>query len=409
MKRVIVLACLLLFVFSGSCFCRAKKIKSVKDIVGESYYNSVVNFKDIYANDGWSIFKYTAEGTDYDKVLEHPEVFEEKHALIPMASVPVYLRGIYKDGESLYSSIIYSYNKSIDDSRMVTVYQDHFGGKKPSTYDYLGDSFISLIDNHIENAIKRLPVVQRAVLHDRFECILYDAAEYGADYYYSCLLTVVKDNGKVIWYDSGSKLGDVAITSDGRYMIACLDNTNYVTVTKDRIISELYAGERRFGGQNIGRDMPVSCRILTDNIVRLEYKDGCIEHWRVRLSDEDVQKNREKWATYYEKYGIKDGRIGGSKHLIWCNGVGKGYVFKGSEESWEYSENGEEPVYEGMKDMSKMKYARVSHSLPSAKSAADPSVKMSESTVNEVSAAAAPGLFARLIAKVEDFFAGLFA
>ncbi|MBQ9359277.1 MAG: hypothetical protein IJT95_07015 [Abditibacteriota bacterium] len=364
MKRIIVLACLLLFVFSGSCFCQAKKIKSVKDIVGEGYYNSVVNYKDIYANDGWSIFKYTAEGKDYNKILEHPEFFEEKHVLVPMASVPVYLRGIYKDGEGLYSSIIYSYNESIDDSHMVMVYQDHFGGKKPSTYDYLGDSFISLIDNDIENAIKRLPVVQRAILHDRFECILYDAAEYGADYYFSNLLTVVKDNGKVIWYDRGSELGDVAITSDGRYMIACVDCTYYVTVTKDRIISELYAGERRLDGQMKWEYMPVSCRILTDNIVRLEYKDGCIEHWRVRLSDEDIRKNREKWEKVLIDRGIKNTISAGSKHLVWCNGEGKGYVYKVNEESWDYSESKTEPVYKEIIDMSKMKEAEVSGAIP---------------------------------------------
>ncbi|MBO4549006.1 MAG: glycosyltransferase, partial [Abditibacteriota bacterium] len=118
---------------------------------------------------------------------------------------------------------------------------------------------------------------------------------------------------------------------------------------------------------------------------------------------------RQSIVKKIEKYGIKDGRIGGSKHLIWCNGVGKGYLFKGSEESWEYSENGEEPVYEGMKDMSTMKYAKVSHSLPSAKSAGAPAGQAAKAPANEDSDAAAPGLFARLFAKVKSFFAGLFA
>ena len=416
MKRCLIIYILLVLVAAGAGFCQTysvfddhKKPRSLKEYYGEDQYNKMLTADDPYANEGWSMLIYGMDPGLYEPIP--PEIIR-KRKIVPLLRVPDYLEGVFKyEGEGLYTSIVYSYNPILKNSNFVQVYQNttiHTNGKL--FYEYCGDSFVNEIDSDIDNVIKTLPVVQRAILHGRFECTLYDASRYGAKYHHCCLLTVVKDNGKIIWYDRGHELGDVAITEDGRYFVSTAGSDYYVTVTDERIIAEVYGGIRRFGHQvNAPIQRPVSCRILTDNIVRLEYKDGCVEYWRTHIGEDAVLKNKEKWDTYYEKYGIKDGRIGGSKHLIWCNGVGKGYAYKGSEESWEYSENGEEPVYEGMKDMSTMKYANASHSLPSAKSAGVPAGQTAKATANKDSDAAAPGLFARLFARIKGFFAGLFA
>ncbi|MBQ9358811.1 MAG: hypothetical protein IJT95_04645 [Abditibacteriota bacterium] len=352
MKKMLLFVVLAALVFSEAAFCGSAK--TIKDMVGEEKYNSILNMNDPYANEGWSIQKYAVEGDLPLQIASHASVFEQMK-IIPLTAVPEYLKGVYQDGDGSYKSVILSYNENPDDSGLIRIFQDPFTKNKDLTFQYRGDDFISAIDSNIGSVIAGLPVVQRAVLHGRFECILYDAAKYAADYYQSCLLTVVKDNGRIIWYDKGSELGDVSVTDFGRYMIACTDCTDYVTVTKDRIIAESYAGDRRFIGQNMKK--PVSCRILTDNIVRLEYRDGCVEHWRVCVSDADAAKNKAKWAT--SKLHSPH-----SKHLIWSNGKGKGYIYRGSEEAWDYTEGEAEPVYKNMKDMSKLKNAPVIDSVP---------------------------------------------
>ena len=59
-------------------------------------------------------------------------------------------------------------------------------------------------------------------------------------------------------------------------------------------------------------------RILTDNIVRYSYPDGCAEHWALKLSGEDTARNKSRLlmtagsAGWY--YNCK-GR------LLWWNGI----------------------------------------------------------------------------------------
>ncbi len=414
MKKLSVFVLVFVVLFAGAAFCQTNNIKSIRDIVGDKYYDTVLYMKDPYANEGWSISRYKIEGEAANRILSHPELIKRLESVL-ISDIPGYIKGIYKTGDSLYTSDIYSYNKDINKSRLVEVNQNTaLNDQGVLYYRYMGLSFISEIDENIDTVIKNLPVIQKAVLHDRFECVLYDAARYGAKYYQSSLLTVVKDNGKIVWYGRGSELGDVAITSDGRYMVACTDRTDYVTVTKDRIIAENYAGDRRFGSQMVLK--PVSCKILSDNVVRLEYRNGCVEHWRVRLSDEDIEKNVQKWEEYYKKRGSKNIlRLAGSKHLVWCNdsGKGKGYVYKGGEEAWDYHTGGPEPVYEDAIDMSKMKDARVSDILPEMPYASLDAGKTDKPAVAVRRPAGEPqaktGWFARLLAAVKGFFARLSA
>ena len=108
---------------------------------------------------------------------------------------------------------------------------------------------------------------------------------------------------------------------------------------------------------SFGLNLPENIKILTDNIIRLEYKDGSIEHWKVRMSTEDYRENQK-----IVKDDI-DGRYF-LRQLIWWNGIGNGsrtdkLIFidnkakkitnKDSVKSWNYNKNTSvEPVYENM-------------------------------------------------------------
>ncbi|MBR4748718.1 MAG: hypothetical protein IK083_03980 [Abditibacteriota bacterium] len=415
-----------------------ESVKTIRDIVGEGAYAKYMDLQDPFANEGWSIRKYLLGDVQSEITFAHPEILDRLEPVYLMAvpdevgkritagrksvhvsdiytGIPDYLMGLYRNDE-YYRSQIYSYNMDIDRSRLVEVSQTYETKDDGLLYyRYKGSNYICEIDKEIEKVVRKLPVIQKAVLHGRFECILYDASRYGARYYQPCFLTVVKDNGRIIWYDSSSELGDVAITDDGRYMISTVEGEFYVTVTGDRIIAESYTPFSRgyMNSLQVGKWhlMPVSCRILTDNIVRLEYEDGYIQHWRVRLSDEDMEKNTVKRNKIYESKGQEPPKSNAAQmHTIWSNGKGNedGFArsYKGLRimKAWDYHESEVEPVYEDMIDMSKMKDAEVSDVIPVAL-VADPVVASSGDKTGKGD----PGLLARLIARVKGFFAGLLA
>ncbi len=460
MKTKLIFGFLITVLLANKCFCdtwpvagslqriETRKIKSVRDVMTEDWYMNAINIRDPYANEGWSIIKYAMGDTDrlltnaHDEILERlepvylsevpKEVIDTLRAsgksvhVSSYKGIPDFILDIYRN-DKFYRSEIFSYNMDIGKSGLVEVNQT-YGSKDDGLlyYRYKGSSYISELDNDIEKAIDKLPVIQRAVLHGRFECILYDAARYAAKYYQHLFLTVVKDNGRIIWYDSGTELGDIAITPDGRYMISTAEGEFYITVTEDRIIAESYTPfERGFmnsmASQSRWDFLPVSCRILTDNIVRLEYLDGCVEHWKVCLSEEDVEKNSVRLNEFYERSGNKRRVKRRYNHIIWSNekghGTGIAPLFNRTDYNkdvpekealvaWNYQGGGQEPVYDDMIDMSKMKNALISDTLPKLSS----NLEVSGSHFRK--AAAGPGRtgwFARLVTKVRGFFAGLFS
>lgn len=85
---------------------------------------------------------------------------------------------------------------------------------------------------------------------------------------------------------------------------------------------------------------PISGRILTDNIIRMEYANGCVEHWKIRASKEDIEKNK--------KINSADEP---SRRLIWWNGIKKEPSLVNNEtvKAWDYNDNSSvEPVYDNM-------------------------------------------------------------
>ncbi|MBP5274893.1 MAG: hypothetical protein ILO36_08170, partial [Abditibacteriota bacterium] len=264
---------------------------------------------------------------------------------------------------------------------------------------YYGGSFLSDNNEDIDKMCKTIPLVKRVVKYDRFEVLEYDANDKinYIDVPPSFLvLSVVKDRGKTIWYFEGHPFRDIAITADGRYMIVTDELVFYATADDKRILSELYGGNRIYFF-NIAR--PADVRILTDNVVRVSYKSGLVEHWKVRLSEEDLEKNIEKYKT--EEKHLAD------KCLLWSNGKGKPYK---SQAMWCYYESDSEPVYDNtnLADITADLSDLQNSVLASAAKQTNENVAAVASG-NGLSEEAATGRSAGLVARIKTFFARLFS
>ena len=153
-------------------------------------------------------------------------------------------------------------------------------------------------------------------------------------------------------------------------------------------------------------DKPADVRILTDNIIRLQYPNGLVEHWKVRLSEEDIEKNMDKYEKTFKK---RERWVGGDKCLLWSNGKKGGFKI---QKMWCYNESDQEPTYDntGLADIT----ADISDVQSSVSvSAADkrPNEKAAAPKVQneKPEARAATGWLAGLMARVKSWFAGLFA
>lgn len=85
--------------------------------------------------------------------------------------------------------------------------------------------------------------------------------------------------------------------------------------------------------------LPTSGKIINDNIIRLKYADGSIEHWKIKLTDKDIEKTKKV---------NPNNEI--DQRLVWWNGNGKGSYLKGMSKddakSWDYNEEStSEPTY----------------------------------------------------------------
>ncbi|MBR4748877.1 MAG: hypothetical protein IK083_04810 [Abditibacteriota bacterium] len=171
-------------------------------------------------------------------------------------------------------------------------------------------------------------------------------------------------------------------TANGVVVIAFLtdfeqsDSRYYELLTVDTILPDKCNGKTCILREKVPKDfwrslnlmprdisvpVPEKAALLTDNIIRLEYKNGAIEHWLVRLSDEDIRKNGEMYKG--DNPGIK--RAWKRRALIWRNSIDSnprklldkdfitGEGSKGAEnsaKSWNYNDDASrEPVYEDQK------------------------------------------------------------
>ncbi|MBQ9359129.1 MAG: hypothetical protein IJT95_06255 [Abditibacteriota bacterium] len=101
----------------------------------------------------------------------------------------------------------------------------------------------------------------------------------------------------------------------------------------------------------INAPLPVNASLVNGTIIRLEYGDGTVEHWKFAPDIIDIAQN-------YYMFGQQDDL---SRNLLWWNQKGKGSIYmtsilwkKGHEilrtrhdqyKAWNYSDSEKEPVY----------------------------------------------------------------
>ncbi|MBP5275134.1 MAG: hypothetical protein ILO36_09425 [Abditibacteriota bacterium] len=78
--------------------------------------------------------------------------------------------------------------------------------------------------------------------------------------------------------------------------------------------------------------IPEWCKMLSDKVIELVYKDGAVEHWILIPDREDVENNLKKFKE-------------ANRLLVWWNGAGKGSGSHDHHKAWNYNEN-KEPEYE---------------------------------------------------------------
>ncbi len=323
---------------------------------------------------------------------------------IPLPAVPDYLLSAAGDPYDLYIPDVICYNKNIDSAKQIILNKRLCGKSiwdKDRTFWFYGGTFLSDNNENIEKMRKMVPLVKRTVLYDRFEVLEYDANDkinYINQPSPYLVLSVVKDHGKTIWYFEGHPFRDIAITADGIYMIATDELVFYTTCDGKRIVSELYGGNRIYF---LGAKRPAGIRILTDNVIRAEYDNGCIEHWKVRLSEEDVEKNMEKFKIDEKEKHLAD------RCLLWSNGKTSKSI---SQAMWCYYESEEEPAYKET-NLADVRTADVSAFKRAASSSAAGNLPAKAASADAANSAgeAKTGFFASLFGRIKTFFAGLFA
>ncbi len=94
------------------------------------------------------------------------------------------------------------------------------------------------------------------------------------------------------------------------------------------------------GGAYYNKPVPQKASLAGSGIIRLEFKDGAVEHWNFIPGFSDIQKNNNKYGS-------------AGRNLLWMNKKGKG-SFKSplrltekpdDVKAWNYSDSAKEPVY----------------------------------------------------------------
>ena len=295
---------------------------------------------------------YFVKNVDHIKIKEMPKELAKHY----YDDINVYYPEIYTYDDNfimIYKSFIPSANVELNEDIVISIYKNHY------LYE---------IKNNFDEICKKLLTLQTSTINKKFECTVYDVSKYAKKYDFdSKFLTIVKLENEIIWYGAGNRLGDVKEISRNEYIVSALDWTYYIHIYDGIKIIEQFTLPFAYGNSahtGIRDPFPILCDILTDNIIRLEYKDGAVEHWKVRLSKEDVEKNMEA----AKKAGLSEGKIINSKRnsLLWWNGMGKGSptgmtinIESGGKETlimnkknvkiWNYDDNPtREPVYENM-------------------------------------------------------------
>ncbi|MBR4749030.1 MAG: hypothetical protein IK083_05615 [Abditibacteriota bacterium] len=157
-------------------------------------------------------------------------------------------------------------------------------------------------------------------------------------------LRVLTHNGTDVWASVGYRPLDVK-KSGKRYVILTSGGVEYITLDKGHIISDIYLMRfERFYPESPINDAPKyhieSGQILTDNIVRIKYRNGAVAHYKVALTYDDYQK------SFPKESGAENKNVIGCPSVIWHNGMEFGPKSLDTMPAWDFNDNSsKEPTY----------------------------------------------------------------
>ena len=259
----------------------------------------------------------------------------------------------YLDDNDVYSYSISDYNYKIEIQKYLSKIKPETKEEKANLKDvYFYATYIKkkplvdLLDYKVSNDEKRLIFKDKNI--NIYDVMVRETEKNGI--LRLMLLTDNKDN--IIWdilhytppiLGVPTRILDIKKVNDDSYIVACLPEmgimVDYVHLDNKIPVIERYAMPfDSFGSGYIA--IPISARILKDDIIRLEYKDGAIEHWKIKQTKTDFDKNRESKEMGNIHYG--------DDALVWWNGVGKGSPLNHVKaKAWDYDEDtSTEPTYE---------------------------------------------------------------
>ena len=174
-------------------------------------------------------------------------------------------------------------------------------------------------------------------------------------------LQALYDGDTFIFASAFCAVLDVKKTQDDAYMILTDTGVYYVYVYGDKRITVsypktchtmfLYQGTDIDMSSSQGKkydasgrlSIDCSAKIISDNVFRMEYPDGCITHWRVKQTKEDIKKNMQKLIN--DKSIMSGLNVLADASIIWANTLDSKYVAKLTCEAWSCKVGSEEPVY----------------------------------------------------------------
>ena len=125
------------------------------------------------------------------------------------------------------------------------------------------------------------------------------------------ILHVLLDGVRVVWLSGRSRLVSAERTADG-YNVFTRGGVGFVSEEKGRYVCDYYS--KPFSRSSRPESDIVSARMLTGNIARIEYTNGGVAHWKIRLSKRDCNKNIRALS-----YVTASDETKACASVIWCN------------------------------------------------------------------------------------------
>lgn len=175
---------------------------------------------------------------------------------------------------------------------------------------------------------KKHALVDHRVLSDGFSLDTYDISDQAREYenktyrfkgaVYLDNLEVLKDGGKTVWVSARRSFLDVTRSGNG-YVVLSNGGVDYVSFEGGKRVSDYYV--KPFTGADYPyeakrADKEMSGRMLTDNIARIEYPNGCLTHWKIKLTKEECDRNIDGIEIDVPNHQKSRASV------VWYNGVG---------------------------------------------------------------------------------------